>query len=245
MKLSEKQERLLAESLTNLRIKVKNNSGKIRKVTHANLSKLPPPLVHAIALLVQGGAVVGPGSQTVRIVEARPYGHIAAVLGYARKLGLPALLHARPSRARDLALTLVVLRLLEPGSRLAAARKLEAHAEMAGLNEALGLGAVSEQHLYNTLDWLAGRQAAIEAKLARRHLRRQLAPLLVEEEDRAAAEQRRSICPLRTPSGARGRRRTGRRYGTSAACSGSYALCSATGCASSCRARRNDRKCGC
>ena len=39
--------------------------GKIRKVTHANLSKLPQPLVDAIALLLRGGTVVGPGSPAV------------------------------------------------------------------------------------------------------------------------------------------------------------------------------------
>ena len=97
--------------------------GKIRKVTHANLSKLPQPLVDAIALLLRGGTVVGPGSPAVRILDSRPCGHVAALLGGARQLGL------------------------------------------------LGLGPVSEQQLYDTLDWLARRQPAIEAKLARRLLR--------------------------------------------------------------------------
>ena len=60
------------------------------------------------------------------------------------------------------------MRLLLPASRLATARKLAPDAEFAALNEALGLGPVSEQQLYDTLDWLARRQPAIEAKLARR-----------------------------------------------------------------------------
>ena len=144
--------------------------GKIRKVTHANLSKLPQPLVDGIALLLHGGTVVGPGSPAVRILDSRPCGHVAALLGGARQLGLPALLHVRPSRSRDLALALVLMRLLLPASRLATARKLAPDAEFAALNEALGLGPVSEQQLYDTLDWLARRQPAIEAKLARRHL---------------------------------------------------------------------------
>ena len=46
--------------------------GKIRKVTHANLSKLPQPLVDGIALLLRGGTVVGPGSPAVRILDSRP-----------------------------------------------------------------------------------------------------------------------------------------------------------------------------
>ena len=77
--------------------------GKIRKVTHANLSKLPQPLVDDIALLLRGGTVVGPGSPAVRILDSRPCGHVAALLGSARQLGLPGLLHVRPSRSRDLA----------------------------------------------------------------------------------------------------------------------------------------------
>ncbi len=144
--------------------------GKIRKVTHANISKLPQPLVDGIALLLRGGTVVGPGSPAVRILDSRPCGHVAALLGGARQLGLPGLLHVRPSRSRDLALALVLMRLLLPASRLATARKLAPDAEFAVLNEALGLGPVSEQQLYDTLDWLARRQPAIEAKLARRHL---------------------------------------------------------------------------
>ena len=98
--------------------------GKIRKVTHANLSKLPQPLVDGIALLLRGGTVVGPGSPAVRILDSRPCGHVAALLGSARQLGLPGLLHVRPSRSRDLALALVLMRLLLPTSRLATARKL-------------------------------------------------------------------------------------------------------------------------
>ena len=144
--------------------------GKIRKVTHANLSKLPQPLVDGSALLLRGGTVVGPGSPAVRILDSRPCGHVAALLGSARQLGLPGLLHVRPSRSRDLALALVLMRLLLPTSRLATARKLAPDAEFAALNEALGLGPVSEQQLYDTLDWLARRQPAIEAKLARRQI---------------------------------------------------------------------------
>ena len=144
--------------------------GKIRKVTHANLSKLPQPLVDAIALLLRGGTVVGPGSPAVRILDSRPCGHVAALLGGARQLGLPGLLHVRPSRSRDLALALVLMRLLLPASRLATARKLAPDAEFAALNEALGLGPVSEQQLYDTLDWLARRGYSRDGKRGSRQI---------------------------------------------------------------------------
>ena len=144
--------------------------GKIRKVTHANLSKLPDQLVDDIALLLRGGVVVGPGSPAVQIVDSRPFGHIAALLSAACQLGLPKLLHTRPSRSRNLSLALVLLRVLRPAASLLTARKLAPGAEFAALGEALSLGPISEQDLDDTLDWLGRRQPAIEEKLARRHL---------------------------------------------------------------------------
>ena len=145
--------------------------GKVRKVTHANLSKLPDQIVDSIALLLRGGTVVGPGSPAVRIVDSRPFGHVAALLGAARQLGLSELLHTRPSRFRDLSVALVLLRLLRPDSALPTDRELGPDAEFAALNEALALGDVSERNMDETLDWLTRRQPAVEAKLARRHLR--------------------------------------------------------------------------
>lgn len=147
------------------------SSRSVRKVTHANLSTLPADLVDSFAALLKGGVVIHPDSPHLRITEGRPWGAAAAVLGTARRLGLPALLHSRPSRQRNLALALVCLRLLAPGSRLDAAGRLGPQASSACLNESLGLGDVSEQQLYDTLDWLAAGQPRIEAKLARRHLR--------------------------------------------------------------------------
>ncbi len=144
--------------------------GKIRKVTHANLSRLPDHITDAIALLLRGGTVVGPGSPAVQILDSRPFGHVAALLAAARKLDLPSLLHSRPGRSRNLALALVLMRLLCPASRPGTARNLAPDAEFAALNEALDLGPISEHHVEDTLDWLARRRPAIEAKLARRHL---------------------------------------------------------------------------
>ncbi len=61
-------------------------------------------------------------------------------------------------------LALTVSRVLDPGSKLAAARALSPD------SAASSLGAVDEEELYRALDWLAVRQKDIETALARRHL---------------------------------------------------------------------------
>ena len=73
-------------------------------------------------------------------------------------------------RTRDLVLALLVGRILDPVSKLAAARTLSPASASSSLGEALGLGDVDDGELYAALDWLLARQAAIEAALAKRHL---------------------------------------------------------------------------
>jgi hypothetical protein len=74
------------------------------------------------------------------------------------------------NRCRDLVLALLVGRILDPTSKLAAARALSPDTATSSLGEVLGLGEVDEDELYAALDWLLERQAAIEATLAKRHL---------------------------------------------------------------------------
>lgn len=140
--------------------------GKVKKRTLANLSHLPEPLIELIRGWLKGERYLAAGD-AVRITRSLPHGHVAAVLGLARRLELAALLDRRPSRARDLALGLVVQRLLEPRSKLASAALLG----QTTLGEILGIGDADEDELYRALDWLLERQARIEAGLARRHLR--------------------------------------------------------------------------
>ena len=64
----------------------------------------------------------------------------------------------------------MVNRILDPGSKLAAARALSPDTATSSLGEQLALGVVDEDELYSALDWLAVRQPAIEAALAKRHL---------------------------------------------------------------------------
>src|SRR5438477_2796923 len=76
-----------------------------------------------------------------------------------------------PPRRRDLALALIVARLLEPAAKLATARMLDPATASHSLGEMLGLGKVAAKEVYAALDWLGRGQPFIEAQLARRHLK--------------------------------------------------------------------------
>jgi transposase len=67
-------------------------------------------------------------------------------------------------------LAMIVARVLDPASKLATARSLGEEAHLAALRAELGLGSVEAEQLYAALDWLYVHQAAIEQRLARRHL---------------------------------------------------------------------------
>lgn len=143
---------------------------RIRRRTLANLSKLPPPMIDAIRALTRGGIVFKNLEDAVTITRALPHGHVAAILGLCRKLGMKRLLHRTAGRMRELALAAMVARILDPGSKLACARALSADTASSSLGSVLGLGTVSGNEMLSMLDWLRARQPWIERGLARRHL---------------------------------------------------------------------------
>jgi hypothetical protein len=137
----------------------------VKHRTLASLTALPPAVIDAIERSLRGERLV-PAEAAWRIVRSTPHGHVAAVLGMLRSLGLEALLDRRASRSRDLALAMVVARLLAPCSKLATARTLG----QTTLGSVLDVADATEDELYGALDWLLARQARVERALARRHL---------------------------------------------------------------------------
>jgi len=149
--------------------------GKIKKRTLANLTHWPPELVEGLRTLLKGGTALAPSATTeLSVLRALPHGHIAAVLGMARKLDLPRLLLGRglqaETRSRDLALAMIVSRVIAPGSKLATVRALAPETASSSLGSTLDLGPVDEREIYAALDWLGQRQERIERALAKRHL---------------------------------------------------------------------------
>jgi DDE family transposase len=144
--------------------------GKVRKRTLCNLSDWPAAYVEGLRGVLKGGTVIPAGQDAFTVTRSLPHGHAAAALGTARRIGLDRLLGPDGNRCRDLVLALLIGRILEPGSKLAAARTLSPDTASSSLGEALGLGDVADDELYAALDWLLARQTAIETALARRHL---------------------------------------------------------------------------
>jgi len=145
-------------------------SGKVKKRTLLNLSHWQPQMIEGLRALLRGGVVVADGKLPFDIVRSLPHGHVAAVLGTLRKIGLERLLGRGPKRLRDLVVAMIVGRIVGPGSKLATARGLDPATASSSLGQVLGLGPVAAEELYTALDWLIERQPAIEAALARRHL---------------------------------------------------------------------------
>jgi len=146
------------------------HEGKVRKRTLCNLSDWSPAHVEGLRGVLKGGTVIPAEQDAFTITRSLPHGHVAAALGTARKIGLDRILGPDGNRCRDLILALLIGRILDPVSKLAAARTLSPATASSSLGEALGLGEVDDDELYAALDWLLARQAAIETTLARRHL---------------------------------------------------------------------------
>ncbi len=138
---------------------------RVRKETVANISRLPPEAIEAVRRVLQGEALLGVG-EAFRIERSLPHGHVTAVLGTLRRLGLERTLARERSRERELAAALVCQRLLRPGSKLSATRQFG----LTTLGEELAVEGATEAELLSAMDWLLARQARIEAALARREL---------------------------------------------------------------------------
>jgi len=144
-------------------------AGRVRKRTLANLSHWPPDQIDRLRRVLKGELLVAP-HQALRLSRSLPHGHVAAVLGTLRRLGLEKLLDRCSHRQRDLAVALIVARLLEPRSKLATSRGFRLETASSSLGEVLELGSADEDDLYQAMDWLLARQPRIEQALAKKHL---------------------------------------------------------------------------
>src|SRR6201994_3434287 len=175
--------------------------GKVRHETLATLSALPAEAVTAIEATLKGERLV-PAGQAVTITGSLPHGHVAAVHAMAAELGLPALL-GPAGRARDLALALIISRVVRPGSKLSTLSWWDDTT----LGADLGVAGASTDDIYAAMDWLVSRQDAIEARLAARHLAPEPNPSRMALFDLSSSWLEGSHCPL----AARGYSRDGKK----------------------------------
>ena len=177
------------------------DAGKVKNETVANLSALPGHVIDWINAGLKGQHLV-PADAAVTITGSAPHGHTAAVHAMAAKLGLPALL-GPAGRQRDLALALIISRVIAPASKLST---LTWWAD-ATLGADLGVAGASPDDIYAAMDWLGHRQDAIEADLARRHLAPEPNPSKMALFDLSSSWLEGRHCPL----AARGYSRDGKK----------------------------------
>ena len=177
------------------------DGGKVKNETVANLSALPDHVIDLIDAGLKGQQLV-PASDAVTITRSLPHGHVAAVHAMARELGLPALL-GPAGRPRDLALALIISRVVQPGSKLSTLTWWDDTT----LGADLGVAGATADDIYAAMDWLEHRQNAIEAGLARRHLGPQANPARMALFDLSSSWLEGRCCPL----AARGYSRDGKK----------------------------------
>ena len=173
----------------------------VKNETVANISALPDHVIDLIDAGLKGHQLV-PAGEAVTITRSLPHGHAAAVHAIAARLGLPALL-GPPGPHRDLALALIISRVIRPGSKLST---LTWWAD-ATLGADLGVADASTDDIYAAMDWLAGQQDSIEAGLAARHLSPQASPSRQALFDLSSSWMEGRHCPL----AARGYSRDGKK----------------------------------
>jgi hypothetical protein len=176
-------------------------AGKVKNETVANLSALPGHVIDWIDAGLKGQQLV-PAASAVTITGSVPHGHAAAVHAMAARLGLPALL-GPSGRQRDLALALIISRVIQPGSKLSTLTWWDDTT----LGADLGVADASTDDIYAAMDWLGHQQDAIEAGLARRHLAPAANPARMALFDLSSSWLEGTRCPL----AARGYSRDGKK----------------------------------
>jgi transposase len=146
------------------------NSGKVCKRTLANLTALPRDALAALRKVLSGKNPSLEEDRNFEIIRSLPHGHVIAVLETIRRIGLDNCISSKPSRDRDLVLSIIVARLLNPESKLATARGLSLETAFCSLGEELNLLNINEDDFYEAMDWLIERQDKIQLKLAKKHL---------------------------------------------------------------------------
>jgi transposase len=138
---------------------------QVKHETLGNISHLPAELIDLIRRSLAGEKFLS-ASEAFLVERNLPHGHVQAVLGTMRLLGLDSMLSSKPSRQRDLAMAMIAERLLYPCSKLATTRLWHTTT----LAEELDLTTATEDDLYQAMDWLLAQKPRVEKKLAERHL---------------------------------------------------------------------------
>jgi hypothetical protein len=150
-----------------LRRSYRDENGKPRNETLANVSALPDNAIAALRLALKGATLVDAES-AFEVERSVPHGNVAAAHVMAEKLGLRSML-GPPSKDRDIAYALILSRAVRPKSKLSTVRWWNAGDTTLAAD--LGVAGAGTDDVYEAMDWLLAQKGKIEKKLARRHLK--------------------------------------------------------------------------
>ena len=149
-----------------LRRSYRDEQGRPRKETLANLTGLPPESIAALRATLRGRTLID-AEDGFEVERSVPHGDVAAAHIMACSLGLRALL-GPACRERDIAYALILSRAVRPESKLSTAGWWAAGDTTLGAD--LGVAGAGTDEIYAAMDWLTARQRQIEKQLAARHL---------------------------------------------------------------------------
>src|SRR5258707_5943872 len=149
-----------------LRHSFRDEQGRPRKETLANLTALPDAALEAVRKVLRGEVMVS-ADEAFEVERSVPHGDAAAAHVMASALGLRDLL-GPACRERDIAYALILSRAIRPESKLSTVTWWGAGDTTIGAD--LGVAGATTDEVYAAMDWLEGRQRQIEKKLAARHL---------------------------------------------------------------------------
>ena len=149
-----------------LRRSYRDEHGRPRKETLANLTGLPEESIAALRATLKGRPLVD-AEAAFEVERSVPHGDVAAAHVMASRLGLARLLGPACGE-RDIAYALIVSRAVRPQSKLSTVAWWRAGDTTLGAD--LGVAGASTDEVYAAMDWLVARQRQIEQTLAARHL---------------------------------------------------------------------------
>ena len=145
------------------------DEGKVKHETIANLSSCTPEEIAAIRLALKhkGNLQNLSSIEEVGLEQGQSVGAVWTLKTIAQRLGITQALGK--TRMGNLALWLVIARLIDQGSRLSAVRLASSHAAC----DILGIeNSFNEDTLYEVLDWCEKNHDAIEDALYRRRYKK-------------------------------------------------------------------------
>ena len=176
---SEKKTTLIRESYW--------EDGKCKKRTVANVTKLSKDVISKLKVLLKNKkAIVLPNSlsQISEVTRTLNHGHVLAIKGFMKNIGIPKLIGHPSSKHHSTVLAMIASRIIDPQSKILTyegwkcdQKDLENDPEdrdhslpKSTLGLEYGLSNCGKDDLYQAMDWLLEKQDEIEKKLAAKHL---------------------------------------------------------------------------